>query len=382
MYTGVVEVHKPTKRRKPHVFSLIFLMVFLSTTTSLNRAAFQVVQHFALLYCSILTRARLWTIYEYTQITAVCCCACLLFQLPFLTPPPVSSLPSLTSQHSGLGTCLSPFSGDTPCWYFFCQHLCLLFSAPMLYPAMFTCKRLWRVVHWLMFCLFPSLFFSFTHSLFKIFISLFCRSHTSLACCHLLLPFYEIWIILIFALDYFDLSFNFHFFMACSFTLRVCVFAVVWSHPSVHSLALLSYCALPHFLLFLPLLLCRPLILPSPSVNLHVPPLLLLIILALIHPTLPRLHLRAWPRPFRYLRRWRSYRRRGLGTHAVDPPLKHPVPLHWSAVSRSWAARTKPIILPNMLLRDFEICGELPGSNQSNSWTAKLAKLVLSEGCG
>lgn len=63
-------------------------------------------------------------------------------------------------------TRLPSLAGDAPCWQFlqtpvpstFCTLLC---------PAMFTLKLLCRLVHWLMLCFFPFLFFSFTNTPFN-----------------------------------------------------------------------------------------------------------------------------------------------------------------------------------------------------------------------
>lgn len=189
MYTGVVEVHKPTKRRKPHVFSLIFLMVFLSFCT-IGLTAVLYWGAVSLLFIVLTTNPSpsLNNIWVYTDY----CCVLLCMPpvpAPFPhSPPPSPPYPRSHPSTLDLAPVLAPFSGDTPCWYFFCQHLCLLFSAPMLYPAMFTCKRLWRVVHWLMFCLFPSLFFlshtPFLKILFLYFAVLTPLLHVATCCCH------------------------------------------------------------------------------------------------------------------------------------------------------------------------------------------------------
>lgn len=102
-----------------------------------------------------------------------------------------------------------------------------------------------------------------------------------------------------------------------------------FSHPLCLSLLILFGLPPPSFPFFpsfsLPVCVCSlPVCVnPPPSVNLHVSSLLLLIILALLHPPFPRLNLRVRPRPVRHFRRRRPHQRRGPYTHIVDPPLNH-----------------------------------------------------------
>lgn len=152
-----------------------------------------------------------------------------------------------------------------------------------LYPAMFTFNLLWCVVHGLMLCLFPSLFF-FTHSSF-----FFCFSHSPLACCHFCHHFMKMkneMIVLI------------HIASA------VAILFLTYFNSSLLAHTLWGFCVcvcLPLFVSFLHLMpffpsffIRRPCVsfsLNPPSVNLHVPSLLLFIILTLIHPPFPRLYL-------------------------------------------------------------------------------------------